>query len=153
MANAVKWSAQGTYTQIINGDASAPTLKNLADGAKKLGIEVDGATERNQYGDFVLDVRGASSFASTGVVQLYLIPCIDGTNYVNGSDSIVPGGNLLAYTFQLQAVSTQQKLGALHIQLPACKWKPLILNNGGQAFTNTDNENVLSYRPYNDEIQ
>jgi hypothetical protein len=49
-------------------------------------------------------------------------------------------------------VSTQQRI-ALFGVCPAGKWKPLIQNGAGQAFTNTDNENVLSIRTVDDEGQ
>jgi len=31
------------------------------------------------------------------------------------------------------------------------KYKPVVVNTGGQAFTNTDNENILYYRLYNEQ--
>jgi hypothetical protein len=37
--------------------------------------------------------------------------------------------------------------------LPPFNFKPLVINKSGQAMSNTDSENILSYRPYNEEIQ
>jgi len=154
MANAIKWSALGTFTTAIAGAGVAPTLKALANAAQKLGAEIDNATAtRNVLADWVLDVRGASAFTAGTWVELYFVQSVDGTNYADGDDSVAPAASALVGTFPLRAVSTQQRLALRGIELPPTKFKPLVINRGGQAFTNTDNENVLSYRPYNPEIQ
>jgi len=153
MANAVKWSALGTFTTVINGDATAPTLKNLANNAQKLGSEVDGATERHMLADFDLYCRFAVAPSSGGHVALYLLQAIDGSNYADGDDSVAPAATALVGTFIVRAVTTQQRIAVRGVTLPATKWKPLAVNKSGQAMTNTDNENILRYRSYDPEIQ
>jgi hypothetical protein len=155
MASKIKWSAQNAISTVINGDASAPTLKNLANNGQKVGSEVDNslAANRDQYGDFELLVRGASAFSSGGYVELYLIQPVDGMNYQDGDDSVAPPASALVGVFPLRAVNTQQRLALRGLLLPAGKFKPLVINKGGQAFTNTDNENVLKLRTFNDEFQ
>jgi hypothetical protein len=152
MPNAVKWSALGTRTLVINGDASAPTLKNLANGARVLGAEIDGATDRNQVADWHLDARGASAFAVGSVVEVYFVVAHDDTNYEDGDSSITPA-KAPDFIVPLRNVSTQQKVVVRGIPLPPFKFKPLFVNTSGVALTNTDNENRLYYRAYNDEIQ
>lgn len=153
MANSIKWSALGSVLTFINGDNTAPTLKNLASLGQKLGNEVDNSTDRNQYADFELQVRGVSAFTIGDYAELYLIQCLDGTNYSDGSDSVSPPPSTLVGIFPFQAVSTAQRLVLKHVFLPATKFKPLIINKGAQALTNTDNENLLRLRTYNNEIQ
>ena len=153
MANAVKWSALGTYTALILGADVAPTLKNLANNGQKLGTEVDNSTDRNQYGEFELMCRGAAAFTAGTSVELYLIQAVGGTAYADGDDSIAPPLTALVGVFPLRAVTTQQRIAMSHILLPPTKFKPLVINKGGQAFTNTDAENLLYFRSYNDEIQ
>jgi hypothetical protein len=152
MANAIKWSALGTFTLAIAGDASSPTLKNLANGSSILGNELDWTTDRSQFGLWQLRVRGASAFSTNGYVALYFILAADGTNYEDGSTSVTPaGGGYLV--FPVRAVSTQQIITIPHVLFPPSKFKPLIVNFGGQAMTNTNDENQLHYRAYSDEVQ
>jgi len=153
VANAIKWSAQGTFTTIINGDASAPTLKNLSNNSNKLGSEVDNATSHNRYADFDLSCRFQSAPVANGYCELYLVQAVDGTNYADGSDSVSPAINTLVGVFPVRAVATQQKVALRHILLPNSKFKPLLVNLSGFGMTNTDNENVLSIRTYNEEVQ
>ncbi len=138
-----------TFTKVINGDGTAPTLKNLASGGTKLGSEVDNATDKKQAADFVLKVRGASAFAANAPVQLYLVPATDGTNYEDGSDSVTPPPSQLVGTFAVRAVATQQRIAIRGVLLSPGKFKPLIRNGTAVGFTNTDNENELYIRKYN----
>ncbi len=148
MTTTRKWGAQGTFTMAIAGAASAPTLKNLANAGQKIGNAIDNSSNRYIYADWDLFCRFASSPSAGGYVALYLIPAVDGTNYTDGDDSVAPPPNLLIATFPVRAVSTAQRVSAIGLRLPNGVFKPLVVNVSGQAMTNTDNENVLSYRPY-----
>lgn len=153
MPNAVKWSALGTRTLAIDGAATAPTLKNLANNARVLGNEIDNATSaRNQYADWYLDIRFAVAPAAGAVVEVYFVTAHDDTNYEDGDSSTTPA-KPPRFVVPVRAVTTQQKIVVEQIILPPFKFKPLFINTGGQALTNTDNENRLYYRPYNDELQ
>jgi len=155
MANAIKWSALGAHTTVINGDGTAPTLKNLASNGQKLGLEVDNAAagNRHQYADFELLCKGASAFSAGGYAELYLLQAVDGSTYQDGDDSVAPPASALAGVFPLRAVSTAQRVALRGVLLPATRFKPLLINKGGQAFTNVDNDNLLKMRSYNDEVQ
>ena len=146
-----KWTALGTRTEIINGDATTPTLKNLAAASRKVGNAVDNAANKNQYAHFELRVRYAVAPTTSLLCNLYLLPSSDGTNHSDGDDSTDPAENLLAWTFQVRGVSTQQLIISPPILIPATKFKPLLYNRANQAFTNTDNENELWYVTMNDE--
>lgn len=152
MANALKWSALGTRTLIINGDATTPTLKNLTSTSRKLGNEIDNASVQNQYAEWYADLRFASAPAAGAVVEVYFIEAHDDTNYEDGDDSTTPA-KPPAFLIPVRAVTTQQKIVIPYILLPPFKFKPLVINTAGQALTNTDNENRLYYRTYNDELQ
>lgn len=150
-----KWSALGTYTTGIAGAGVAPTLKNLASGGQKLGSEIDltGANDRNIIADFDLQVRFASAPTAGGYVELYAIQDVKGDgSYQDGDDTVVPPLTARIGTFPIRAVSTQQRVALRGVIVPATKWKPLIINSASTAFTNTDNENVLSYRVYTPEL-
>jgi hypothetical protein len=155
MANKVLWSALGTYTTAIAGGASAPTLKALSAAAQKIGdaIDLTGAGARDILSEWDLMVRFASAPASGAYVSLYFILSVDGTNYQDGDDSIAPPQSAFVRNFPCRLVDTQQRISLSGIRLPPTKFKPLVINNGSTAFTNTNDENVLSYRAYDPEIQ
>jgi len=153
MASLVKWSALGTHTKIINGDATAPTLKNLANSSRKLGSEVDGATSRDRWADFVLRCKFGVAPTSGGYIEISLVQAVDGTTYQDGDDSTDPSPATLIGIFSVRTVTTQQVIAMRGVLLPATKWKPFVFNRAGQAMTNVDNENELYYRPYNEESQ
>lgn len=152
MPNQVKWSALGTRTLIINGDASAPTLKSLANANRVLGNEIDGTSLRNQYADWYADLRFAVAPGAGAIVEVYFIIAHDDSNYEDGDSSITPA-KTPAFIIPVRSVATQQKIVIPYILLPAFKFKPLFVNTAGQALTGTDNENRLYYRPYSDELQ
>lgn len=153
MANAIKWSALGTFTTAIAGAGTAPTLKNLANNAQKLGNEIDNTSGRNIYADLDLFCRFQSAPSAGGTCEVYFIQSVDGTNYADGDDTVAPPITALVAVIPVRAVTTQQRIAYRQIVLPATKFKPLLINKSGQAMTNTDNENILSYRPYNEEVQ
>jgi len=153
MPNAVKWSALGAYTTAIAGAGVAPTLKNLAAAAQKIGNEIDATATRDQLAEWDLQVRFASAPAAGAYVALYFIQAVDGTNYADGDDTVVPPQSAWVGNFPCRAVATQQRVALSGVRLPPTKFKPLAINKGSTAFTNTDNENVLSYRNYDSELQ
>jgi hypothetical protein len=87
-----KWSALGSEQNAILGAGVAPTLKNLANNANKLGNAFDNslAANRFRYADFELNCRGAAAFSSGGIVKLWLLGAPDGSTYEDGSDSVTP---------------------------------------------------------------
>ncbi len=153
MANAIKWSALGTLTTVINGADVAPTLKNLANNGQKLGVEVDNAASRNMYADFELLCKFGTAPTAGGYVALYLVQALNGTNYADGDDSIAPPATAMVGTFPVRAATTAQRVVIRHVLLPASKFKPLVVNKSGQSMTNVDAENVLTMRAYNEELQ
>lgn len=152
--NLVKWSALGTFTTLIAGGASSPTLKALASGSAKIGDPVDptGSGDRYVYCDLDLYVRFASAPAAGSYVEIYFVRSVDGTNYEDGSDSVTPAALALVARIPVRAVDTQQRIAVARLVLPGVKFKPLVKNTANQAFTNTNDENVLSYRVYTEDI-
>lgn len=157
MATTRTWVAYGiSKTAIILGADVAPTLKNLSSAAQKCGSEIDNTSNLYQYVDWELYVRFASAPAAGASVSLYLVPAIDGTNYGDGADdSVTPPATCWVGAFPVRAVNTQQRV-SLAAPTAQCmigpgKYKPVIVNSAGQAFTNTDGENILYYRLYNEQ--
>lgn len=153
MANALKWSSPASATTVINGDTTAPTLKNLANAGQKIGSEVDNETGKNRFAAFDLYCRFQSAPSAGGYCALYLVPAVDGSNYGDGNDSVAPPSTYMVGMFPVRAVTTQQRVEMVSVPLPPFKFKPLLINQSGQAMTNTDNENVLKIRQYEEELQ
>lgn len=150
----VKWSAYGAAAAtVINGDATAPTAKNLANNGQKCGNEIDNTANLYLYADFELLWRGAAAPSAGGYVALYLVNTLDGTNYGDGADdSVTPPATAWVGNFPLRAVTTQQRVNLRGALLGPGKYKPVIVNASGQAATNTDGENVLKYRAYGETV-
>lgn len=148
--SARRWSALGTYSTAIAGASSAPTLKNLANAAQKIGnaIDLTAAGSRQLYVDLDLLCRFQSAPVAGGYCEVYFVPAVDGTNYGDGDDSVAPPLTYLVAQFPVRAVTTAQRVAYPRLVLPATLFKPLLINKSGVAMTNTDNENVLSYRAY-----
>jgi hypothetical protein len=153
MPNAIKWSSLSSFTTGIAGGSSSPTLKNLSSGSRKLGNEIDNTSGKNIFSDWELKITPASSPSAGAYVELYFIKALDGTNYEYGDDSTDPPNAALVNVFSVRATTTTHRVALSHVVLPACKFKPLIINRTGQAFSNVDDENILSYRTYNEEVQ
>lgn len=152
MANEIKWSGTlGTFTTLIDGSASTPTLKALASGGHKIGDAITG--NRNRFCGIRLKCKFAVAPSAGGVVEIYFVPSIDGTTYGDGSDSVAPPVTFRATVLPVRAVTTQQYVDDAMVLLPPFDFKPLLINKSGQAMSNTDTENILSYRPYNEEVQ
>jgi hypothetical protein len=154
MPNAVKWSTPAALSQIILGASVTPTMKALASNGQKLGSETNGETGKDTVGDFLLKCKYAVAAAAGGFIALYIIEAVDAAPvYADGDDSIAPPATAFVGQFPVRAVATAQVIVLPNIRLPPFKWKPLIVNKGGQALTNVDGDNGLWVRTYNQEIQ
>lgn len=147
-----KWAALSAVSHLILGTASTPTAKNLANDGQKCSSEYDNTSNLYQYMDLMQLCRGASAFSAGGYVEVYLLTAIDGSTYQDGADdSTAPPASALVHVFPLRAVSTQQRIEKTNIWIPPTKFKLVIINKGGQAFTNTDAENLLDAYFHNEQ--
>ena len=118
-------------------------LNSLAAGSGVLGAEYDNGNSSNLFPEalFELNVDFVSAPAAGGYVDLYLIPAPDGTNYDDytaGASEYAPDTCFVG-RIPIQATANAQKvpLGLNTfggIRLPACKFKPFLINNTNQAF-------------------
>ncbi len=116
-------------------------LNSLANNAGALGGEYDNATNQYLYGLFELNVTFGTNPTAGNTVDLYLVPCPDGSNYddaITGASGSAPA-TCYAGGFPLRAVTTAQKvplgLGQQgQIALPPVKFKAFLLNKSGVAF-------------------
>lgn len=115
-------------------------LNSLANGSSALGAEYDNATNLYMWGLFEINVTWGTNPTAGALVNLYLIPAPDGTNYDDGSGSVAPPVTAYIGGFPVRAVTSAQKvqLGGpgvpALVPLPPTKFKAVVTNNSGQAF-------------------
>ena len=152
MTTTFDWAAPGTYSagNLITGDGTSGDLKNLANAAIAQGAEVnnEGGTI---YAGVELMVRLASGASGSPHVRIWFVTALDGTNYEDGSTSVEPTrAPDIVFPIRL-STTTQMRMVIGPVMLPNAKFKATLKNYTGQAFTNTNSENQLSYRTWKDE--
>ena len=138
----LKHATYGTFTTYLSSGLDA-----LADAGKVLGTEIDNTAALDLYYDFELNVTFGSSPTLGNPVDLYVIPAIGGTDYADGSSTVEPAESLRVGSFDVRNVNTAQRLALLNILVPPAKFKVLIRNSAGQAFSASGH--TLKYRPHN----
>jgi len=141
----IKWSALDTLTTYLS-----TALDALADGANKIGAEIDNTNGKNTYAlcELYLALQGGAR-DSGAYVALYIIKSVDGTNYEFGGDALDPPASSWVTNFTLDADTAARYVG-VDIPIPPCKFKFLLINETGQALAAT--LNTLKYRTYNLEV-
>jgi len=92
-------------------------------------------------GDLFADLELAVDFVSAPtagtVIELYLLPSIDGSVYPDGSTSILPQSSLYVGGFAVRAVTSAQVMVVRGVALPPGNYKYLVQNTTNQAFPAT----------------
>jgi len=127
-ATTISWKANPITTLL------STELNSLGAAAgSNLGTEFDNSTGLWFFGLFQLDVTFAVAPALDSTIDLYLVPCPDGTNYNNGGSASQPTC-FLEGSWPMRAITTQQLLTIRDIVLPPTKFKLMAFNNTAQAF-------------------
>lgn len=102
---------------------------------KAISSAIDNGTDLDLFDDLELAVDFVSAPTASTVVELYLLPSIDGgTTYPDGSGSILPQSSLFVGGFAVRAVTTAQVMVVRGVALPPGPFKYLIQNTTNQAF-------------------
>jgi hypothetical protein len=128
-------------------------LDGLGSGAKALGATAfDNAASGSGFfwADFELNVTFGTAPTAGKVVELYLIPAMDGTNYADGSGTVDPEIGLRAGGVAVRNVNTAQRLVFRNAALPPWKFKPLLKNGADQGFAASGN--TLSIGPFRTQV-
>ena len=153
MANKLIWAAPETISTLLSTE-----LNSLAAAAlSSAGTAYDNETNKYRWGSVELvadwDTTGPTA---GGTLDLYFIPSVDGTNYMDSTTS-VPLAMLVA-TFTPRTILTSQRLvgrsfteGGIIIPIPPLKFKGLLINNTDQPLTASGH--TVKLRPYNEELQ
>jgi hypothetical protein len=132
------------------GVSSAMTteLNSLASSTgKAISSAFDNSTNLDLFDDLQLTVTFASAPTAGTVVELYLLPSIDGgTDYADGSTSVLPQSSLYVGGFAVRAVTTIQKMIVRGVALPPGLFKYLVQNTTNQAFPASGS--TLERNPY-----
>lgn len=123
------------------------TLNSLAAAAGQLStgsFDFEGA----ELADFELLAGFAVAPVLDALVELYLLPTMDGANFAHGTDgaAALSDRNCLAGAFKVQAQTAAHRMFILRAPVPVGKFKTLLINRTTQAFAAASN--VLTARPY-----
>lgn len=145
MANTVTWTSTGVYTTVI----TSSQMSGLSTTQGALGAAITGNTF--QYAQFELQLATTGALSAGDYFSGYLLSAADGTNYEDGSTSITPA-RAADFIIPVRGVTnTSQRVTVSHIPLPPGAFKPLLFNISSTAVS--ANVSLLSYTPYNDQIQ
>lgn len=116
-------------------------LNGLENESNKLSDVIDNTVNLYLFEDLELYLtdNGTHSPISGGVVDIYLLASVDGTNFPDGDDAIDPGANAYVGSFVTRPVSTNQRMVVRRIPLPPLKYKYLLINKTGMDFNSTGN--------------
>jgi hypothetical protein len=105
----------------------------------------DNSTGLYFWGDFELNATYAVAPTANKTVDLYIIPALDGSNYDDGSASILP---ITCYvgSFVVRNIATAHKLVLRGIPLPPTPFKAILYNAADQALGASGN--TLKMVPY-----
>lgn len=106
------------------GKAISAALDNYVSAAPQLDL----------FADLELAVTFASAPTAGSVVEVYILPSIDGTVYPDGSTTVLPQSSLYVGGFAVRAVTTAQKLLVRGVAMPPGMFKVLVQNTTNQAF-------------------
>lgn len=124
----------GSYRGVST--AMSTELNSLAaTTGKAISSAIDNSSNLDLFDDLELTVTFASAPTAGTVVEVYLLPSLDGgTSYADGSSTVTPQPSTFAGGFTVRAVTTVQRMVLRGIALPPGFFKYLVQNTTNQAF-------------------
>lgn len=118
-----------------------------ASTGKAISSAIDNTTNLDLFDDLELAVTFGTAPTAGTVIEVYLLPSIDGgTTYPDGSTSVLPQASLFVGGFAVRAVTTAQVLTLRGVALPPGWYKYLLQNTTNRAFPASGS--VLERNPY-----
>jgi hypothetical protein len=127
------------------------TLTSLADGEyTNLSDEIDNSSNLYAFADLELVLASAAFTGTDSVVEIYLVPSVDGTNYPTWTGNVTTDEqeNYMFFVGSMITTGTTaaQRMTLRDVALPNGKYKWGVRNNSGVAFSASTN--TLSWRPH-----
>lgn len=141
-----RWAPYGNLVTL------ATTLLNFdtfVSGAKILSDAVDNTTDLHLREDLELTVTLADTPLEGGVVEVYQIVSLDGTNFADGSEDIDPSPAALVGAFRVRESSQEQRISLRSVRVPPGIYKYLLWNKTGSDTLGTNNQ--LKKRGYHQQ--
>jgi hypothetical protein len=145
MPTAFSWDTPIAIATVFTTDLNGTTMTNGTYSAASTAI--DNETDLYEYMDAELAL---ASFTPTGTpsASLFLLPSLDGTNFVDGGGSTVPPNETLVGTVSLTTTASAKRRVFSRIIIPPFQFKLVVLNSAGVAFAASGN--TLKIRRYNE---
>ena len=136
-AAAVTWTSGGLDSLATN------TYSGLSD-------EIDNSTTKYTHADLYLELGSAAFTGAGSGIEIYLVPCVDGTNYPSWTGSVSTDETENTPHFvgfmATTASTTAQKMTLLDVQLRPGKYKWAVRNRGSVGLNAIGN--ALYWRPH-----
>lgn len=140
---------QKAYETIVS--VMTTELNSLANSSRAISGAMGGdASHAALLGDWELAVTFGTGPTLDAAIDLYLVPAVDGTNYVDGDASIRPAPNLYVGSFYVRNVTSAQRMAIRDVPMPPGLYKAVIANNSGQAFPSSGS--TLKVRPHSRRV-
>lgn len=147
MAGDILWSGY----KAAEASRLTTELNSLANGSvTALSAEIDNGTNKYLYADVEVFLNTATP-TGTPVVDLYLVPTVDGTNYPEFDTGASPSAinlNYLVATLYVKASNATHRAVARQIPVPPGKYKWALRNGTGVALNASSN--TVKERNYNE---
>jgi hypothetical protein len=136
----------GPYRSAVT--AMSTELNSLgATTGKAISAAIDNSANLDLFDDLQLAVTFAVAPTAGTVVEVYLLPSLDGgSTYADGSTSILAQSSLYVGGFAVRAVTTAQNMVLRGVALPAGLFKYQVQNTTNQAFPASGS--TLTRNPY-----
>lgn len=116
-----------------------------------LDCRTSGNAEGAMYANFELNAGFGSSPTVGTVVELYLVPALDGTNYaeVDATNHLLQPQCYAGAFVILKSQTAAQRLVILGVPVQPCLYKAYVLNKSGQTMSSTWTlKAIVSYAKY-----
>lgn len=131
---------QSFYSQAATNVFTGTELTSLAAAAYSApSAAIDNSTLLDLYDDLELVVSLAATAVANTLIEVYLIPTLDGTNYADAAAGTAtpPAANLYVGGFPVRAVTTAQRMLLRGVPIPPYLFKYVLHNATAVAFTAT----------------
>ena len=131
-----KWSGITSRGSVLT-DTQLGSLGNGSYSAVGPSFDNTGNLDRFAYAE--LNTTFGSAPTANYMLHLYAVKSLDGTHYTDGGGSVAPADSLYLGSFQVQAVTTAQRVQTLRFELPPTLCEFILLNSSGAALPATGN--------------